>query len=78
MDPLPTLGFSLPSPAYLFGAIFFGLIGLAAFRSGRRQKRPRLWGIGLALMLYPYVVSRPWLVWTVGTALCVGLWLDRE
>lgn len=80
MDPastLNTLGITLPSPAYLFGAIVFGLVGWVAFRSGRRRGKPLTVGLGLALMLYPYVVTRTvWMV-AVGVALCVGLWFDR-
>jgi len=71
------LGLELPSPAYIVGAIVFGLIGLLAFRRGRRASRPRVWGLGLALMLYPYLVSRTWLLYLVGLALCGGLALER-
>jgi hypothetical protein len=68
----------MPSPAYLLGAIVFGLVGLAAFRHGRKAGRPkRLW-IGVVLMLYPYLVSRTWLLYAVGAALCAGLLLDRD
>lgn len=37
IDPsaLPSLGLELPSPAYIFDAILFGLLGLAAFRYAR-------------------------------------------
>ena len=38
---LRTLGLELPSPAYIFGAIVFGLIGLAAFRYGRKRQRSK-------------------------------------
>jgi hypothetical protein len=31
---LESMGLTLPSPAYLFGAIFFGIIGLATYRFG--------------------------------------------
>jgi hypothetical protein len=33
--------------------------------------------LGVALMLYPYVISQTWLLYGVGTALCAGLVLDR-
>ena len=81
MDPaaaLSTLGFQLPSPAYLFGAIVFGLIGLGAFRYGRkRDKRLTVW-LGVALLLYPYLVSPTWLLYVVGVALCAGIYLDHR
>jgi hypothetical protein len=74
---LQSLGLELPSPAYLFAAIVFGLVGLAAFRLGRKRDRPRTMWLGVALMLYPYLVSNTaWLV-AIGAALCAGLWLDR-
>lgn len=86
MDPLQALrtaesmGFALPTPAYLFGALLFGLIGWGAFRTGRRQQRPRATWIGEALILHPYLVSQTWLVYGTGTgtgtALCAGLWVE--
>ena len=75
---LKSLGLELPSPAYLFGAIVFGLVGLAAFRRGRKRERPRTWWVGVALMLYPYAISRTWLLYAVGAALCAVLALDRD
>ena len=73
---LQMLGLVLPSPAYIFGAIVFGLIGWVAFRHGRKVGRaPTRW-LGVALMLYPYAVSRTWLLYGVGLALCLGIYLD--
>ena len=80
MDPLDTLtalGIELPTPAYIVGAIVFGLIGLVAWRIGRREARPRTKWIGVGLMFYPYAVSNTWLLYAVGAALCAGLWWDR-
>ena len=80
MDELKTLqslGLELPSPAYIFGAIVFGLVGLVAFRRGRKLARPRTLWLGVALMLYPYLVSNTWLMYAVGVALCAGVVLDR-
>lgn len=71
---LQSLGLVLPSPAYLLGAIVFGLIGYVAFRRGRKTSTPALTWIGVALMIYPYAVSQTWLLWTVGVALCVWLY----
>lgn len=84
MDPQETLktvealGFSLPTPAYIFGAILFGLVGFAAFRIGRKQQRARAVWIGIALMLYPYLISPTWLLYAVGAMLCAGLWIERR
>ena len=77
LSSLQSLGLELPSPAYIFGAVVFGLIGWAAFRFGRKRERPRTLWLGVALMVYPYAVSRTWLMYLVGFALCAGVWLDR-
>jgi hypothetical protein len=78
LSSLQALGIELPSPAYIFGAIVFGLIGLAAFRAGRRSgRRTTLW-LGVALMVYPYAVSPTWLLYAVGAALCTWLFLERS
>lgn len=74
---LQTLGLELPSPAYIFGAIVFGVIGLIAFRRGRKSGRRRTLWLGVALMFYPYAVSSTWLLYAVGAALCAGVVLDR-
>jgi hypothetical protein len=75
---LKSLGLEMPSAAYLFGAIVFGLIGFAAFRLGRKGERPVTLWLGVALMAYPYAISRTWLLYAVGVALCAGLFLDRR
>jgi len=72
-----SLGFSLPSPLYLLGAVLFGLIGLAAFRLGRRHSVPRLKWLGFVLMFYPYAVAQTWALYLVGAALCLCFWLWR-
>ncbi len=73
MDELKTLeamGLVLPSPAYIFGAILFGVIGYFVFRRGRKTERSVLTWSGVALMLYPYAVSETWLLWLIGAGLC--------
>jgi len=77
LETLSELGISLPSPAYIVGAILFGLLGLAAYLYGKRRGRPRTRWLGVALMLYPYVVWQTWLLWLVGAGLCIAVWLDR-
>ena len=70
LKSLESFGLVLPSPAYLVGAILFGILGYAAFRRGRKTSRPVLIWTGVALMLYPYVVPQTWLLWLVGAGLC--------
>jgi hypothetical protein len=78
LKALESLGFSLPSPAYLFGAIFFSMAGFAAYRYGKRLGLSAPKWIGGILMFYPYVVSPTWLLYLVGVGLCVTLYLYRR
>lgn len=81
MDPLQslaTLGITLPSPAYLIGALLFGIIGFAAYRHGKKAALPPVKWIGLALMLFPYLIAETWLMYAVGASLCVGLYVYRR
>jgi hypothetical protein len=75
---LGSLGFELPSPAYLVGAILFGIAGYVAFRRGRKASRPELTWVGLALMFYPYAVSQTWLLWVVGAVLSGWLYVKWD
>jgi hypothetical protein len=71
LTTLQSLGFVLPSPFYIFGAIVFGIVGYVAFWRGRKTQHAALtWG-GVALMVYPYAISQTWLLWGVGLVLCV-------
>jgi hypothetical protein len=74
---LGLLGLTLPSPAYIFGAIVFGIIGIVAYRYGKKAELPLTRWLGLALMLYPYLVTQTWLLYLVGAALCAGMLFDR-
>jgi hypothetical protein len=72
MDALQVLkssGLSLPTPAYLIGMLLFSLVGMVAWWHGKRSERPTVKWLGLALMLYPYVVPQTWLLYVVGAAL---------
>jgi hypothetical protein len=68
----------LPSPGVLFAALFFGVIGFAAFNYGRKQARFSAMTIGVALMVYSYFVDSAWAIWAIGLALCAGLWFFRD
>ncbi|MBT2304629.1 hypothetical protein J7E70_29850 [Variovorax paradoxus] len=78
LQTLQSLGISLPSPAYILGAVLFGLIGFLAYRYGKRAGRRRSKWLGVALMLYPYAIAQTWLLYVVGAALCVGVLIDRD
>ena len=68
----------MPSPAVLFASVFFGAIGLAAFIFGKKSSRWQPLAFGVALMVFPYFVSQIWLLYFIGCALCVGLFLFRD
>jgi hypothetical protein len=69
LKQLESLGLVLPSPAYIFGAILFGIIGWLAYRRGRKASIAGLTWSGVALMLFPYGVSATWMLWLIGIAL---------
>ena len=66
------------SPAALFASFLFGAIGLAGFIYGKRLVHWKPMAIGVALMAYPYFVSEIWLLYAIGAALCLGLFIFRE
>lgn len=78
LNTLGALGFTWPTPAYIVGAIIFGLIGWVAYRYGKKTSRPYPKWIGVGLMLYPYVVSNTWLLYLVGIGLCAALYFLRD
>jgi len=73
LSQLQSMGFILPSPAYLLGSILFGLVGLVGYRQGRATLSNQLTWTSVALMVYPYAVSDTWMLWAAGVLLC--LWL---
>ena len=68
----------MPSPAALFGSLFFGVIGLVAFRYGKKSALivPTL--LGLGLMIYPWFVSETWMLYVIGSALTGAVWFFRN
>lgn len=73
-DTLASLGFSLPTPAYLAGALLFGILGFAAWRYGKKAELPAFKWTGVALMIYPYFISQTWLLYAIGVTMCAGLY----
>ncbi|NMM37964.1 MAG: hypothetical protein HHJ09_10675 [Glaciimonas sp.] len=78
LNTLGSLGLTLPSPAYLLGAIVFGIIGIAAYRYGKKTSSSTPKWIGIGLMLYPYGVSQTWLLYVIGVGLCAALYFFHE
>lgn len=78
LKTMESMGLALPSPAYIFGALLFGIIGFAAYRYGKKAKLPFLKWLGVTLMLYPYAISETWLLYVVGSGLCAALYVCRK
>lgn len=78
LELLSASGLELPSPAYIAGAVVFGIVGLVAWNHGRKAARPKPKWIGLTLMLYPYATPQTWLMLVVGTVLCVWLYFTWD
>ena len=68
----------MPSAANLFASLFFGLIGLVAFKYGKKSAQLKSMAIGVTLMVYPYFIPQTWLLYLIGCALCVALFLFRD
>ena len=78
LNAMGLMGLALPSPAYIFGALLFGIIGFAAYRYGKKAEIAAPKWIGVALMLYPYGVSETWMLYIIGAGLCVALYGYRK
>ncbi|MCA1582653.1 MAG: amino acid transport protein [Acidobacteria bacterium] len=61
------------SVATLLFAVLFGLVGLAAFRYGRKNGEPRQLFLGIALMAYGYFVTNAWISLGIGAVLTLLL-----
>jgi hypothetical protein len=78
LNTLGSLGLSLPTPAYLIGALLFGVVGYAAYRYGKRMSLEKVKWTGVVLMLYPYAISSTALLYLVGAGLCLALYIWRH
>lgn len=78
LAPLEALGFTMPSMAYILGAVVFGIIGFVTYRYGKKMSLPAPKWIGIALMFYPYAIFQTWLLYAVGVGLCVGLYFSTR
>ena len=65
------------SAANIFIVVLFSLVGLAAFRYGKKQGEARPLVLGVLLMVYGYFVSDAWLSLLVGALLTALIFFPR-
>lgn len=78
---LQSFGIEMPSPLYLVGVLLFGIVGMVAWRHGKKSQQPTSKWLGATLMLYPYATPQTWLMYLIGSALCLWLffsWKTRK
>jgi hypothetical protein len=68
----------MPSAAALFGSLMFGIIGIAAFRYGKKSAMLMPMILGIVLMVFPYFVPQTWLLYAIGAALTFAVWFFRK
>ena len=71
-------GFQLPEPLALMGMVMFSLLGMWAFKEGRREANIKQLLLGIALAGYSYFTPETWQVWLVGAVLTVAVFKVRE
>lgn len=71
------LGLGGLSLATILIAVFFSLVGFAAFRYGKKSEDTRSLFLGIALMAYGYFVSNAWLSLGIGVVLTLLLFFPR-
>jgi len=70
---LEAMGIPLPGAWEIVLSLLFSVIGYVAFRRGRTNQSHALKWSGLALMLFPYVVSD--LVWMLAVGVVLTSWV---
>lgn len=68
----------LPEPGALAGMVLFSMLGLWAFKEGRREANIKLLLMGIALVGYSYFTPQTWVVWVAGIGLTVVAFKVRE
>jgi len=69
----------LPSPAYIYGAIIFGILGMVAYAYGKKKSSTRIKWLAIGLMFYPYLIgNETWLLYLVGMALCGAIYYYHD
>lgn len=68
----------MPGYAELFVLVLFGSVGFAAVAYGKKTTKWKPMAIGITLLTYPYFIENALLVYSVGIALCVSLFIFRD
>lgn len=55
----------------LFSSFLIGTIGLGFFMYGKKASAPLPLGVGLAMMIYPYVIANLMVMWAIAAVLFV-------
>ncbi len=71
-------GFQLPDPLALVGMVMFSLLGMWAFKEGRRESNIKQLLLGIALVGYSYFTPAVWQVWLIGVGLTWAVFKVRE
>jgi hypothetical protein len=66
------------NPAALLGSLLFGAIGVGAFMYGRKMLPWKPMVFDVVLMAHPYFVPQTWLIYTIGCARWLGLFVFRD
>jgi len=64
--------------ANLFASLMFGSVGLGAFVYGKKTSNWKPMAIGALLMGYTYFIDSTLLLYSIGIALCVSLFVFRD
>jgi len=64
--------------ASFIGSMIFGTIGFIAFVYGKKMQQYKTFGIGIALIAFPYFVSNTLCMYLIGTALTVSLFFFKD
>jgi hypothetical protein len=62
----------------LFASLIFGVIGIVAFRYGKKNTLFMPMILGIALMAFPYFVPETWLLYVIGIVLTGAVWFSRH
>lgn len=66
------------SAASLLSSLLVSTLGTGIFLYGKSTTKPLPMIAGGILGLIPFVISAPWLLWTITAALCAFLYASRE